>query len=221
MGCTRRSSWHLAGSGFSELERCAIFVVHDFRIFVYNAPAELLNVAMLCWCVVVVPSGTPCNVPCQSVDQWRKKSCLWLSEKKTHEQKAFSGKIYLSAGSFDNFETLPYRAGIPTPQRQPTRRCRWILFLSIQRRAQFSQRHLLLLLLLLSPPTMQCHETTQHTAQHGDMVFICVPCWDVVHIFCQMLSYLWTEKVRKYLWAFFILSFIQLLTTQKTQKYLL
>lgn len=86
---------------------------------------------------------------------------------KTHEQKAFSGKIYLRAGSFDNFETLPYRAGIPTPQRQPTRRCRWILFLSIQRRAQFSQRHLLLLLLLSPPPTMQCHETTQHTAQHG------------------------------------------------------
>lgn len=70
------TSWHLAGSGFSQLGRCAIFVVHDFRIFVYNAPAELLNVAMLCWCVVVVPSGTPCNVPCQSVDQWRKKSCL-------------------------------------------------------------------------------------------------------------------------------------------------
>lgn len=36
---------------------------------------------------------------------------------------------------FDNFECLPYRAGIPTPQRQPARRCRWILFLSIQRRA--------------------------------------------------------------------------------------
>lgn len=67
---------------------------------------------------------------------------------------------------------------------------------------------------------LQCNAMKQHNTQlNTAMVFICVPCWDVVHIFFQTRTYLWTEKVRKYLWAFFILSFIQLLTTQKTQKF--